>query len=350
MQTGMILTLAAQAVISSHGDAAQAVETIDVQRVDGRSFTVIQDEHEVYWLADATPGDRRIIEPIPGLIADPVSDSAVGSWRVEGDALAYLAGGTSVTRSFEELSRSHRSVNLGHWFHRAGSPRHPDTLGSPLGHVLGSKKIMPGKGPIAGSGWLSNDRSISALYAQQPDGHLQIWSWSIEQEERDLEARPISEEKNLSERHQPGADFLEWLTEMKHLDRGWRIVADERMTLEPPMLILDVAEGLFLIDDAGDAYAVQQDAVTEVGTVLEWGDVDQRVLLREGDDVSLYGRRDHQWTELEIRPDDGEVVLAAAKALDDDLIEDLDAILEAREDLRDEITTVRRRLEQNEGE
>lgn len=345
MRTEALFVFAILSLVVSDAVEAASVDTIDIQRVDGRYFTTIQDEHEIFWLAEATPGNRRLIEPIPTLIADPAGDSAAGSWRVAGQRLVYLATGTKVTRSFEELSGARRSLSLGQWFHTGGAPRQPDSTGSPLGVALGYKQMMSGKGPIAASGWLSQDRSISALYAEQPDGHLQIWSWSIEQEQEDLETRPISEERNLSERHQPGADVLEWLTEMKHLDRGWRIVADERMTLEPPMLILDVEEGLFLIDDAGDAYSIAQDEVNKIGTVPEWSEVDHRVLLREGDGASLYGHQGGRWLVLNIQSDDGEVVLPAAKALDDDLVDDLDEIVAARQDLKEEIAAVRRRLE-----
>lgn len=347
MRNGTLFAFAVVVLAVSYSVAAPGSETIDVQRGGGQSFTIIQDEQEVFWLAEVTPGNSHLVEPIPGLIADPISDSAAGSWRVSGQRLVYLVSGTKAIRPFDNLSLSRELLDAGHWFHRVGTRRHPDTLGSPLGNALGWKHITPDMGLIAAAGWLSQDRSFSALYAEQPDGHLQIWSWSVEQEQEDLVARPISEVKDLSERRPPGLDVLEWLTEMNHLDRGWRVIADEWMTLNPPLLLLDVTDGLFLIDDSGAAYSIQQDDVASVGTVPDWRDVDQRVLFREGEGVSLYGRRDGRWKVLNIEAEDGEVVLAAARTLDDELAIDFEKIVAAREDLKEEIATIRRQLAQD---
>jgi len=348
MRIHTLFAVVTLALLPMHAAAEASIHLVDVVKDEGRYFTIIQDDRDIFWLAEATPiGNSTLIGPIPGLLAEPVGESAAGSWRVANENLEYLAHGRKVVLSFNALVDARdRLTRPLEWFHAvAPNSAQPDEIGaplavaprpSPLSLAKAFSQQKPERGTVAASGWLSNDCLMSALYMKR-NGHLQVWKWSTQRERKVIEEHGSQE---LNEQLPPDADFLTRMAHMEILEPGWRIIVDQRLTLKPPMLMIDVPTGLFLIDNAGVAYAIENQKATKIGTFPDWSEVDERLLLREDDRVSLYARDNDQWQILQYDPlEDIATSLPAPRDLTPGLMADFESVMETRELLKREIPT-----------
>jgi hypothetical protein len=366
MRVTVTMLIVCTAAMKAH--SAPSTKTMDVFRADGRNFTIIYDPRDgynsitrtprsVFWLAETTPrGVNEFIGPIPGMLAGP-EDTAAAGWSANGQQFIYLANDERIAIEFERFRSLSPNVDS-QFFHSAGlrRQRDPAFFGSHVGAILEMERAVIGPGSIAAAGSVGMGRTLVAFYLDPAapgrilveddhrDGHVQIWEYTGEAPPATAKPAPIVEhqepnvQKKSPEREpSPRQDILTQIAAKDDLEPGWTVIADQLLTLKPPMLLLCVPEGLYLIDDAGVVFSIENGAVTKIGSFSRWNDCDERVLLREGQSVSLYARRGQAWFTLDFKPDGENVGFPAGKELDEKLASDLSAIMAAREELRKQI-------------